>query len=161
MRREECLDIFQKLPEALHSFVNLVLVNQYVIAVDAIARFEPHYLVLRGREGGSTDEGRGFFIPYDAIAYIRLDRTVRVGELKRYYGETGYVDKASPTDADSGDTAPAQETPPATESAPAVAGPIASPGDPASIARENLLARIRATRTTIGGTTSRPANDKK
>ncbi len=158
MRREECLDIFQKLPEPLHSFVNLVLVNQYVIAVDAIARFEPHYLVLRGREGGSTDEGRGFFIPYDAIAYIRLDRTVRVGELKRYYGETDYVDKTSLAEADS--TVPAEEPlSPSTEPTPPAAN--LSPGDPASIARENLLARIRATRTTIGGSTGRSANDKK
>lgn len=148
MRREDCLDIFQRLPEHLHGYVNLVLRNQFNIAVDTIARFEPHYLVLRGRETGSTDEGRGFFVPYDEIAYIRIEHSVKVGELKRFYGETGYLDKDElPDDADS--TSAAASTP-----APAAPGPVLTAGDPAAIARQNLLERLRA-RTQIGGPTGK------
>ncbi|MCS7020659.1 MAG: hypothetical protein NZ703_10580 [Gemmataceae bacterium] len=152
MRREDCLDIFQRLPEALHNSVNLVLRNQFVIAVDMVARFEPHYLVLRGREGGSTDEGRGFFIPYDEIAYIRIERTVKVGELKRYYGETGYIDKEELAEAGPQQTSERQVA------APAGAGSVVVAEDPAAIARQNLLERIRATRANLGGTTSRLNN---
>lgn len=149
MRREDCLDIFQRLPEQLHGCVNLVLRNQFTVAVDTVARFEPHYLVLRGRETGSTDEGRGFFIPYDEIAYIRIERTVKVGELKRFYGETGYVDKDDQLDGADAATA----TPDATNTPP-VAGPILTPGDPAAIARQNLLERLRS-RTQLGGSTGK------
>jgi len=148
MRREDCLDIFQRLPEQLHGCVNLVLRNQFTVAVDTVARFEPHYLVLRGRETGSTDEGRGFFIPYDEIAYIRIERTVKVGELKRFYGETGYVDKDDHLDTAADTASPADAT------TPPVVGPILTPGDPAAIARQNLLERLR-TRTQLGGSTGK------
>jgi hypothetical protein len=149
MRRDDCLDIFQRLPENLHGCVNLVLRNQFAIAVDAVARFEPHYLVLRGREAGSTDEGRGFFVPYEEIAYIRIERTVKVGELKRYYGETGYLDKDDLLDG--AEATPANAATP--EAAP-VAGPLLTPGDPAAIARQNLLERLRS-RTHLGGSTGK------
>ena len=150
MRREDCLDIIQRLPENLHSYVNLVLRNQFAIAVDAVARFEPHYLVLRGRESGSTDEGRGFFIPYEEIAYIRIERTVKVGELKRYYGETGYLDKEDLTETADSST----PTNSAATDAASIAGPLLNPGDPAAIARQNLLERLR-NRTQLGGSTSK------
>ena len=151
MRREDCLDIFQRLPENLHGCVNLVLRNQFSIAVDAVARFEPHYLVLRGREAGSTDEGRGFFVPYEEIAYIRIERLVKVGELKRYYGEAGYLDKEDLPDSTDSSTAPAST---ATTDAAPVAGPLLASGDPAAIARQNLLERLRS-RTQLGGTTGK------
>src|SRR4051794_37144442 len=92
MRREDCLELFKRIPETSLAQVNLVLHNHFTLSVDIVARFEPTYLVFRGREGGTTDEGRAFFVPYDEIAYIRLERVVRLGELKQMYGETGYVD---------------------------------------------------------------------
>src|SRR5215211_6157356 len=92
MRREECVELFKLIPEAYHPQMNLVLRNQFVLSVDVVIRFEPMYIAFRGREGGTTDEGRGFFVPYEEIAYIRLERVVRVGEMKQMYGETGFVD---------------------------------------------------------------------
>ena len=92
MRREECVELFKRIPETSHAQVNLVLRNQFTLSVDVVARFEPTFLVFRGREGGTTDEGRAFFVPYEEIAYVRLERVVRLGELKQMFGETGYVD---------------------------------------------------------------------
>ncbi|MFM8271746.1 MAG: hypothetical protein ACKODX_05365, partial [Gemmata sp.] len=92
MRREDCVELFKRIPEESHAQVNLVLRNQFALSVEVAIRFEPTYLVFRGREGGTTDEGRAFFVPYEEIAYVRLERVVRVGELKRMYGEAGYVD---------------------------------------------------------------------
>lgn len=155
MRREDCLDVFQRLPESLHSTVNLVLRNQFVIAVDMVARFEPNYLVLRGREGGSTDEGRGFFIPYEEIAYIRIERTVKVGELKRYYGETGYVDREELADAALSETSANGKAEEAASSESASTTTVPASSGPGAIARQNLLERIRATRANLGGTTGR------
>lgn len=156
MRREDCVELFKRVPEPYHPQVNFVLRNGFVLSVDVVVRFEPTYLVFRGREGGTTDEGRAFFVPYDEIGYVRLERVVRVGELKRMYGETGYVDaedRLSQGEAQE-EKAEAQadlQTPP----------PVSGvPLDPASIAKQNLLDRIRATRASVAGVTGRLADKK-
>jgi hypothetical protein len=162
MRREDLVEMFQRIPEAMHAQVNLVLRNQFVVSIDAVARFEPMYLVARGREGGTSDEGRGFFVPYDEICYIRIERPVRLGELKTMYGETGFQDMEDRLDAETaaldaaarqtanGSTSPSTPTPPPT----AIPVPVTA-SDPASIARQNLLDRIRAARANVAGTTGK------
>ena len=89
MRREECVELFKRIPEVYHPQVNFILRNQAVLSVDQIARFEPLYVVFRGREGGTTDDGRAFFVPYEEISYVRLERVVRLGRTLPMYGETG------------------------------------------------------------------------
>src|SRR5829696_10370364 len=92
MRCEDCVELFGKIPQGYHAQINLILRGQGMITVDVLIRFEEHYVVLRGREQGSTDEGRAFFVPYEEIAYFRLERVVKLGEIKAMYGETGHVD---------------------------------------------------------------------
>ena len=158
MRREDCVEVFKRIPEVSHPQINLVLHNQFVLSVDVVVRFEPTYLVFRGREGGTTDEGRAFFVPYDEIGYVRLERVVRVGELKQMYGEAGYVDaedrlskgETQEEKAEAAKLALDAQTPP----------PSAVPLDPASIAKQNLLDRIRATRATVAGMTGKLADRK-
>ena len=158
MRREECVELFKRVPESYHPQMNLVLRNQFVLSVDVVVRFEPMYIVFRGREGGTTDEGRGFFVPYEEIAYIRLERVVRLGEMKQMYGETGYVD------AEDRLSTPEQKEPeetPAVDTKTPLPAPAPMPQDPASIAKQNLLDRIRATRANIAGATGKLVSDKK
>ena len=156
MHKEDCVDMFKRIPQEAHAQINLVLRNCFVVSVDIVVRFEEGYLVIRGREGGTTDEGRAFFIPYEEISYIRLERVVRVGELKSMYGETGYIDaedrltaahkEATGEGSGSPDTAPQNGSPP----------PVSVGGtDPGSIAKQNLLNRIRAARANIAGTTGK------
>jgi hypothetical protein len=161
MRREDCLEMFQRIPEDLLPQVNLVLRNQFVLTVESVARFEPTYLVFRGREGGTSDEGRAFFVPYEEIGYIRIEREVRMGMLKKMYGETGYLDAEDRLNTPS---VPAPEpiktpvenpTPPPTPSVIAV-----NASDPASIAKQNLLDRIRAARANAG-TSGKPVSGAK
>jgi hypothetical protein len=152
------MDMFNRIPGDMHAQVNLVLRNRFVLAVGIVARFEETYVVFSGREGGTSDEGRGFFVPYDEISYIRIERPVRVGELKRMYGETGYQDMEDRLDAQ---TAAAQKADgAASTTTPVTPAPVPIPvpivaSDPASIARQNLLDRIRAARANIGGSTSK------
>lgn len=150
MRRDECTELFKRVPELYHPQMNLVLRNGFVLSVDVIVRFEPTYLAMRGREGGTTDEGRGFFVPYEEIAYIRLERVVKLGELKQWYGETGYVDAEDRLSAPEAKEEAKQPTDTQTPL------PLSTgPQDPQSIAKQNLLDRIRATRAGIAGTTGR------
>ncbi len=154
MRKEDCQDVFRRIPESMHSQVNLALRNGSLLSVDTVVRFEPHYIVFRGREGGSTEEGRAFFVPYDEICYLKIERVTRLGELKQMYGETGHVD------AEERLSVGAVEKPaePADTTAASTPSPLTSPlmpNDSASIAKQNLLNRIRAARANVAGTTGK------
>lgn len=152
MRKEDCQELFKRLPEVMHPQVNLALRNGFVLSVESVARFEPAYLVFRGREGGTSDEGRAFFVPYDEICYVRIERVVRLGELKKMYGETGYVDAE---DRLNGDMQTAELAKPTADDPipPTPAATVAT--DPASIAKQNLLDRIRAARANVAGSTGK------
>ena len=124
-----------------------------------VARFEPKYLLMRGREGGTTDEGRAFFVPYDEIAYLRVEQVLKLGDLKKMYGETGYVDaedrlgvQAEVEAAAAAEVEAKSVTPDTTTPPPAAV----LPSDPASIAKQNLLDRIRAARAGAPSIASRP-----
>jgi hypothetical protein len=162
MRREDCLEMFKRIPEEMHPQVNLVLHNQFVLSVECVARFEQSYMVIRGREGGTSDEGRAFFVPYEEISYIRIERVVRIGELKKMYGESGYVDSedrlnaSSPPDPNRGGA----PKPDMDITTPTPAPPAGLPSDPATIAKQNLLDRIRAARANVAGTTGKLSGGK-
>jgi hypothetical protein len=154
MRREDCLELFKRIPEHYHPQVNLILRGQGMITVDIVVRFEPTYVALRGREQGSTDEGRAFFVPYEEIAYLRLERVVKLGEMKKMFGETGYVDAEDVLGQQAEEEAKAKETPLDVQTPMPTPSPM-SPQDPAAIAKQNLLDRIRATRANVAGTTGK------
>jgi len=154
MRKEDCLDLLTKrIPEDYHPQVNFCLRNGMVLSMDAVARFEDNYVVFRGREGGTSDDGRAFLVPYEEVTYIRIERVVRMGELKKMWGETGYVDAE---DRLSGNASPAAgATPGGAMAPPATPAPIGNSNDPAAIAKQNLLNRIRAARANIAGSTNK------
>lgn len=140
MTADDLLDILDKVPAEDMGKVVLCLRSGAAITIDTIARKETDYLVLRGRENGTTDEGRAFFVPYEDVLFVKLDRPTRVDELKRMYGEKVAV-AAGPTDerADGTATTPAPS----------------APMDPAAIAKQNLLDRIRAARANATGATGK------
>jgi hypothetical protein len=150
VRKEDVIDICRRIPEKDQTKIQFILVNGMQLNVDTFARFEPTYMVFRGREGGQTDEGRGFFVAYDDVVTVKLERVVKASELKGFYGEivAQEIDLATAKFEDSN----AAKTPlPASISTPK---PNAGPMDPAQIAKANLLARIRAARTAAGVGTS-------
>jgi hypothetical protein len=140
MRREDVIETIQKLAPEDRTKVMLVLRNGVGINVEILFRTEPEYLVVRGRETGQTDDNRAFFVPYEEITYLKLERLVKLSDLQRMYGTSadgvfGEIGTATRSDS----TAPVQ---PEVEPAQAV--------DPAVIARQNLLERLRAARTSAG-----------
>jgi len=143
MTADDIHDILDKIdPNNLGKTV-LVLRHGAAVTIDSIARREEDYLVLRGRENGTTDEGRALFVPYDEVLYVKVDRVMRIEELKRMYGEKVTVPE-SPTDEKK--TTAADATPSSVAST--------APMDPAAIAKQNLLARIRAAKTAAGASNS-------
>lgn len=136
MHRADVLEILEKIPAEDLGKTILALRGGGGITIDSIARTEDDYLIVRGREAGTNDEGRGFFVPYDEILFVKLDRIVSIYEVKKLYGEKVEA-PISVFDVPAADGKPAD----------AKAEPAPAPAqDPAAIAKQNLLARIRAAR---------------
>ena len=79
------------------------------------------------------------------------------------FGETGYVDAEDRLSAPAAAATPAKPglgTPPGTQAPPATPAPVGAGGDPASIAKQNLLNRIRAARANLGGSTGKLGDNK-
>jgi hypothetical protein len=150
MRRDDVCEVLKKIPEVDLTKVVLVLRYNAAITIDVLARIEEDYLVVRGRENGTNDEGRAFFVPFDDILFIRLDRIVTLGEMKGWYGEKmaeGTEKTELPTSASEAKAAEKKTTAaPYSTTTPAPAPAM----DPAGIAKQNLLARIRAVRSGAG-----------
>jgi hypothetical protein len=136
MTSAEWIDMLRVLPEAEHGKLVIVLRNGTELCVDTIVRFEDEYLVMRGRQGGTVEEARGFFVPYDQMLCLRLDRITKVEELNGFYGDA--ADAAPAALSDSG-----RLTRPAPAGAPA-------PTDPAA-ASKLLLEKIRQARANSAG----------
>jgi hypothetical protein len=137
MRREDVIEAVQKLTPDDRSKIMLVLRSGIGINVEILFRTEPEYLVIRGREAGTTDEHRAFFLPYDEISYLKLERSIKLADLQRMFGVSA-----------DGAEVPVAE---ATTLTPAPVGVAPTPAvDPAVIARQNLLERLRAARTSAG-----------
>jgi hypothetical protein len=149
MRKEDLQDILKRVPLNDQTSIVLTLQSGLFLSVDTVVRYEAEYLVIRGREGGTTDEGRAFFVPFKDISFVKLDRVVKAAELKRMYGETVALDFEESMAAEkvAGDAAAA---------ASAKAPTKIETADPATIAKQNLLARIRAARTSGGGSPGSP-----
>jgi hypothetical protein len=81
MSNDAWIEMFRLIPEEERTKLIIVLQNASEISVDTLIRFEPHFLLLRGRVAGTIDEARGFFIPYNQMLYLRLERVVRVEEM--------------------------------------------------------------------------------
>ena len=136
MRREDVVETIQKLTPEDRTQVMLVLRNGMGLNVEILFRPESEYLVIRGREAGQTDDNRAFFVPYEEITYLKLERAVKLTDLQRMFGGSA---EGIPTEAEARAAAATQPEP----------EPIQAV-DPAVIARQNLLERLRAARTSAG-----------
>lgn len=152
MRREDLLDILSKMSPRDLTLSVITLRNGGMITIDSLIRSEEEYMIIRGREGGSTDEARGFFVPYDDVCYLKLDRVIKGNEILRMYGENipEDVDRMMDPTTQVGAMSAADNA--SSAAATKAAAPAASvPAmDPAAIAKANLLERIRAARTSAG-----------
>ncbi len=141
MIREEVLDLIKRVPELDHPKIVFVLTIGVSVNLDMVVRVEKNYVVVRGREAGSNDEGRGFFIPFETIAMIKLEKLVRINEFRAMYNEPL---QESIGLGDDSDAAPAEPSAAAAPKAPS------APVGPTDVAKQNLLDRIRAARTSAG-----------
>ena len=140
MIRDDVLDLLTRIsPENLTKTV-LTMRGNSAVTLDAVIVRADSYIVVRGREAGTNDEGRIFYLGYEDILYIKIDRILKVEDVLSMYGQTEPVVVAAP---DPTSASVVEATPPPAEMQ-----------DPASIAKQNLLARIRAARNSVSITAS-------
>jgi hypothetical protein len=130
MKADEWTETIRLIPEIEHGKLVIVLLNGTEICIDTIACFEAQYLVVRGRQGGTIEESRGFIVPYDQFLCLRFDRAVKVEELQGFFGESKIVPVNT---RDSGTVARSTLPTPTVPSDPAIASKL-------------MMERIRAMR---------------
>ena len=137
MTSDDWINTLQLIPQMEHPRLIIMLLNGTELCVDAIVRYEPEFLVIRGRVAGQVEESRGFFVPFRQFLCLRLDRVMKSEELQAFFTADGL-----PATID------IPETPESAQPAQAV------PTDPA-IASKLLLERIRAVRASSANSISR------
>lgn len=150
MQSDIWLTLFQKIPPAYRDHLAIITTVGMEVSIQAILRTEPQYLVIRGRQAGTTDTGRIFFIPFDQINLLCVQKPMKGAEVRAMYGEP-------PDTTDAEESLPDEELP----SAAAIEGPDAAPppapvpppapaieeppkAPPPRLSKSELLARIRS-----------------
>jgi hypothetical protein len=86
MQNTTWVEMLRLVPADLHDRLLIMTVEGSEIFVTDVVRMEPEYLAVRGRIGGTSDTGLAFFIPYDRIAYVRLQKAIPEELLYGLYG---------------------------------------------------------------------------
>jgi hypothetical protein len=163
MTNQEWKEMFGKIPTTQHNQVVITLTNGTDLVVDVFFRFEPTFMVIRGRQGGSVDESRAFFVPYDQLLYFRLERNVKLPELYQLFGEEvpdGLVSVLDLPEQKSDDT-PTRKSNTRGESVTSSNDSISNLTSDGPVVKNNLLERIRAARVNAASKTRQQTKDPK
>jgi hypothetical protein len=160
MHSRSWISLLRRIPQEWHDSLVVVTSIGTEISVQSIIRMEDECLVLRGRLGGSSDAGRVFFIPFDDINHLLLQKEMKETDIQALYGMLPLkAPAASPQEPAKPqppvETAavqqPAAVNPPAAEplptSPPAVSPSVVSPPPSRQMpipSKEKILERLRA-----------------
>jgi len=140
MIRDDVLDMLGRIPPENLTKTVLTMRGNNSVTLDAVIIRSDSYMVVRGREAGTNDEGRIFFLAFEDILYIKIDKILKIEDVLTMYGQTEPIVVAQPD--------------PSSPSVEEATPPPAEMQDPAAIAKQNLLARIRAARNAVTTTAS-------
>src|SRR5262245_38754928 len=70
MQEASWMELLRRFPPAKHDTLVIMTTAGCEVSIQNILRFEPEFLVVRGRMAGTTDNGRILFIPYAQINYV-------------------------------------------------------------------------------------------
>jgi hypothetical protein len=88
MQNNDWIALFELIPQEQHNMLVLTTQTGVDLNVETILRTEPNFLVFRGRVSGITDEGRVFFLPYNQIDFMQINRQVKEAEIRHMFGDT-------------------------------------------------------------------------
>jgi hypothetical protein len=87
MTVEQYIQFFKSLPEAETEMLMIALNNGMEVAVQRIMRYEDHYMVVRGRLGGTEEGDLIFIIDYSNITFVYFLRVLDDARVQSIFGE--------------------------------------------------------------------------
>jgi hypothetical protein len=141
MQNADWVTFFRQFPAEMHPQLVVVLNNRMEVSIETVFRVEPSYLMVRGRMGGTTDGGLLYMVPYSQMASVYLFRQIKEEEVDMVFGAPSSPNKALARSAN-GTERPVSQG--ASQSTPIPA--FGKPPEATSVARNNLLERLRAAR---------------
>jgi hypothetical protein len=85
MQSRTWISVLRRIPEELHESLMIVTSIGTEICIQTIVRMEPEYLVIRGRLAGNVEVGRVFFIPFNNISHIRLQKEMKEPDIQAFF----------------------------------------------------------------------------
>lgn len=148
MQSDLWIDLLRKIPTEYQDKLVLVSSVGLEISLQSVLRTEEHYVVLRGRLAGTNEVGRIFFVPYDQINFLGIQKVVKASEVHAMFGEI-VEDTAADANLVATASVEREEEAKVEETLPHEA-PAAPPASPAKgdvkprFSKRELLARLRA-----------------
>jgi hypothetical protein len=139
------IGLFRRIPADLEDSVALGMTTGSEIVVQKFVKFEPDFMIIRGRLAGTQDSGRIVMIPYSQLTFVALQKPLMDTEVEAIFGKAEQASETPPAQvAEAPSPAAAPEVAPPAE--PAVVKPTPPPvivqkPDPAS--KTVLLAKLR------------------
>ncbi|HMP01240.1 MAG TPA: hypothetical protein PKD86_12145 [Gemmatales bacterium] len=87
MTIEQYIKLFKSLPEAETEMLIVAMKNGMEVAVQRIMRFEEHYMLVRGRLGGTDQGNLIFLIDYDNITFAYFSRVIEDYRVQEIFGD--------------------------------------------------------------------------
>jgi hypothetical protein len=95
-------ELLRRIPASQYNNLMLTTASGIEIALQAVVRAEKEFLVVRGRQTGTTEGGGFFFIPFDQVLFLGFQRLVQETEVRSWFGDTmdvQRVEENQPTSA--------------------------------------------------------------
>ncbi len=148
MQSHTWISLLRRIPAVQQNGIVIMTSVGTEMSIQSILRTEEYYLVFRGRMSATTDAGRLFFVPYDQIIYLGLQKEATEVDLQALYGDLScfaFTTEPQPEP----ETAPAEDTAtgdqPAADLAPAEPQDERKSGARLSLpGKEAILKRLRA-----------------
>lgn len=99
MAPADWMKFYQQLPETEHELLIVCLRNGAEVAVARIMKYFDTFMVIRGRLGGTDDEGHIFCLPYAEMEFVFFSRVQSDETVVQMFGDIiGGVKRAYLTD---------------------------------------------------------------
>lgn len=87
MNREHWVDLFQKMPEAMHDQIVFSLSTGIDVYNQRFLQYGDEFLLIRGRLGGTDESERIFMVPWPELKMIFFSRPVEDDTVFKMFGE--------------------------------------------------------------------------
>lgn len=136
MRSEIWISLFNRFPPERIAKLSIVTVGGNEINVQTVFHIEDEYVVMRGRQAGTTDEPRVLMLPLDQIEFMSFRDVLKDTDVESIFGAAS-VARPGPKQAVAPPPEPVKQAAApqaAPASAPTAPAPATAPGQPPAAA---------------------------